>query len=161
MCVCVCVCVCVCLCVCVCVCVWCVCVCVCMCVRVCVCVCVCVCVYVCVCVCVCACVCVCVTLSSLQVKLFLSASIIGNIKHDLHGYFFMKLLAGCWSLAGALSAISLDITEFRAGNRCCCELVVLCDWGRCLVAVTSPVSGWWYGCWVGVGLRSGLHRMHS
>ena len=36
--------------------------------------------------------------------------------------FFIRLLAGCWSLAGALDAISLDITEFRVGNYCCCEL---------------------------------------
>ena len=36
--------------------------------------------------------------------------------------FFIRLLAGCWSLAGALDAISLDITKFRVGNYCCCEL---------------------------------------
>ena len=38
------------------------------------------------------------------------------------GYFFIRLLAGCWSLAGTLDAISMDITEFRVGNHCCCEL---------------------------------------
>ena len=63
------------------------------------------------------------TLSNLQVKSYLSASITGNIKYDLQGYFFIRLLAGCWSLAGALDAISLDITEFRVVNYYCCELI--------------------------------------
>ena len=30
--------------------------------------------------------------------------------------FFIRLLAGCWSLAGTLDAISQDINEFRLGN---------------------------------------------
>ena len=36
--------------------------------------------------------------------------------------FFVRLLAEWWSLAGALDAIDPDITEFRVGNHCCCEL---------------------------------------
>ena len=86
------------------------------------------------------------------------------------GYFFIRLLAGCWSLAGALDTISLDITEFRAGNLCCYELVVLCDWGRCFASFVwwlwhrpsaggVMVAGWGGGG--GVGLQSGLHGMHS
>ena len=74
---------------------------------------------------------------------------------------FIRLLAGCWSLAGALDAISLDITEFRAGNHCCCELVVLCDWGCCFASFVwwlwhcpsvggVMVAGWWgWGCSLG------------
>ena len=43
-----------------------------------------------------------VTLSSLQVKSYLPTSTTGNINYD-----FIRLLAGYWSLAGALGAISL------------------------------------------------------
>ena len=41
-------------------------------------------------------------------------------------------------MADALGAISLNITKFRAGNHCCFELVVLCDWGRCFASFV-----WW------------------
>ena len=61
------------------------------------------------------------TLSSSQVKSYLSASTTGNIKYRLR-YFLIRLLVVCLSLAGALDAIIiLDITEFRVGNHCCCE----------------------------------------
>ena len=43
-------------------------------------------------------------------------------------------------MAGALDAIGLDITTFRAGNHCCCELVVLCDCGRCFATFVWCLS---------------------
>ena len=73
-----------------------------------------------------------VTLSSLQVKSYLSASTTGNINMTwTFLYQALSCIAGCWSLAGALDASSLDIIEFRVGNHCCCELVVLCGLGCC------------------------------
>ena len=55
-----------------------------------------------------------VTFRSLQVKSYLSASTTGNIKYAF-GYFFIRLLAGCWSLTAALDATSLDITNLELG----------------------------------------------
>ena len=46
-----------------------------------------------------------VTFSSLHVKSYLSASTTENIKYYLGIYFFARLLAECWSLAGALDVI--------------------------------------------------------
>ena len=64
------------------------------------------------------------TLNGLQVKSYLSASTTGNIIIICMTWVFLyqTLIVGCWSLAGALDAISLKITEFRVGNHCCCEL---------------------------------------
>ena len=37
-------------------------------------------------------------------------------------WLLIRFLTGCWSLAGAPNAISMDITNFRVGNHRCCEL---------------------------------------
>ena len=51
-------------------------------------------------------------------------------------FLYKTLSKVYWSLAGAQDAIRLDIIELIGlGTTCCCELVVLCDWGRCFASI--------------------------
>ena len=49
----------------------------------------------------------------------------------------IRLLAGCWSLAGALDVISPVITEFGVGNHCCYEL------GEHTIALHTAAASRW------------------